>query len=72
MEVKGNLSKCKVSERNTFLAEQDGILPGNEEWKRIYCEETRMVILSEQIIYFGDLAYELIKKEIYAIWLSLI
>lgn len=45
-----------------FLVEQNDVSPDDPERQRIYMEESRMIIASDEIIYFGDLAYRLIEK----------
>jgi len=60
--LKGIYKNAKLVSAIHYLVEQDNVLEDDPERKRIFDEENRMLAYSDEIIYFGDLAYELAEE----------
>lgn len=60
--LKSRYQKAKLVSAIHYLVEQDKVSETDPERKSIFDEENRMLALSDEIIYFGDLAYDLAKK----------
>ena len=61
-QLKLHYKEANIVSAIHFLVEQESVADDDPERKKIYDEETRMITLSDSVIYFGSLAYELIKK----------
>ena len=60
--MKSRYKEAKLVSAIHFLVEQENAADDDPERIRIYDEETRMITLSDSVIYFGSLAYDLINK----------
>lgn len=61
-KLKAIYHNAKLISAIHFLVEQDNAPENHPERQRIFDEETRMLAFSDEIIYFGHLAYDLAEK----------